>query len=255
MHNAAFAALGLDWVYVPFAVGARDVGRAVAGIRALGLAGANVTVPHKQAVLAHLDVVHPLAQRVGAVNTIVNRGGVLHGDNTDVYGFAQLLRGARARLRRRPVVVIGAGGSSRAVLAALSASGATPITIVNRTTSRARTVARRFPELALRVAPLSSLTRQGCLADAAAVINTTSAGLHGAELPIAYEASPAECLFIDLLYGGDTAFLRGARRARRRASDGAEMLLHQGARAFAMWTGRRPPLNVMRRALNGKNRA
>ncbi|MDX2168884.1 MAG: shikimate dehydrogenase, partial [Deltaproteobacteria bacterium] len=117
MHNAAFAALKLDWVYVPFPVAAADVGAALAAVRALGLAGINVTVPHKEAVLAHCDRLTPLARRVGAVNTLVNQNGRLLGDNTDVYGFAATLRAQRIRLRGRHAIVVGAGGAARAVLA------------------------------------------------------------------------------------------------------------------------------------------
>jgi len=250
MHNAAFAALGLDWVYVPFPVAATDVSAAVAAVRALGLAGVNVTVPHKQAVLAHCDALTPLARRVGAVNTIVNRGGRLLGDNTDVHGFAQTLRAARLRLRGRHAVVIGAGGAARAVLAALGAAGAARITLANRTAARARALAARRWCAPVRVAALAALADPATLADAALVVNTTSAALDGGDFPaVAYAATPAGCLFVDLLYGHPTAFLAGARRARRRAEDGGAMLLHQGARAFTLWTGRRAPLEVMRGAV------
>src|SRR5271169_6295005 len=103
MHNAAFAALGLDWVYVPFPVAAADVREAVRAVRALGLAGVNVTVPHKEAVVPYLDALSPLARQVGAVNTIVNRAGRLYGDNTDVGGFLSALRQRRPVLHRRHV--------------------------------------------------------------------------------------------------------------------------------------------------------
>ncbi len=248
MHNAAFAALGLDWAYVPFPVAAAEVGAAVAAVRALGLAGVNVTVPHKEAVLAHLDAVTPLARRVGAVNTIINRGGRLLGDNTDVHGFAQTLRGRR--LRGRAVVVIGAGGSARAVLAALTAADVGRVTLANRTPARARALARRLRGAGVAVVPLAALTDAMRLADAALVVNTTSIGLDGGPFPpLDYAATPARCLFVDLVYGRDTAFLAGARRAGRPVADGSTMLLHQGARAFTLWTGRRAPLAVMRAAL------
>jgi len=250
MHNAAFAALGLDWVYVPFPVDAADLGTAVAAVRALGLAGINVTVPHKQAVLAHCDALTPLARRVGAVNTIVNRAGHLLGDNTDVHGFAQTLREARLHLRGRHAVVIGAGGAARAVLAALAESGAARITLANRTPARARALARRRRGVRIDVVPLATLAGAATLAEAALVVNTTSAALSGADFPpLAYAATPPGCLFADLLYNHPTAFLAAARQARRRTIDGGAMLLHQGARAFTLWTGRRAPIAVMRQAL------
>ena len=253
MHNAAFAALGLDWVYVPLPVEAADVGAAVAAVRALGLAGINVTVPHKEAVLPHLDALTPLARRVGAVNTIINRNGRLLGDNTDVHGFAMTLRQQRVRLRGRTALVIGAGGAARAVLAALADAGVARIVIANRTAARAAALARRVRGPQRRVVALPALTDPEVLADVALVVNTTSLGLHGNDFPpLATAATPPTCVFIDLLYGRDTAFLRMARSARRRACDGGEMLLHQGARAFTSWTGRRAPIAVMRTVLRSQ---
>jgi shikimate dehydrogenase len=250
MHNAAFAALALDWVYVPLPVAADDLPAAVAAVRALGLAGVNVTVPYKEAVLPHLDALTPLARGVGAVNTIVNRDGRLEGDNTDVHGFAVTLRQRRARLRGRHAVVIGAGGAAHAVLAALAAAGVGRLTIANRTATRAAALARRFRGPRRDVVPLAALQDPARLADAALVVNTTSLGLYDASFPaLAAAATPPACLFVDLLYGRETGFLRLARRARRPTADGSEMLLHQGARAFTLWTGRRAPLAVMRAAL------
>ncbi len=260
MHNAAFAALRLDWVYVPFPVPAAEVAAAVAAVRALGLAGVNVTVPHKEAVVPLLDAVSPLARQVGAVNTIVHADGQLLGDNTDVHGFAQLLRAARIRVRGRHAIVIGAGGSARAVVAALQELGAARLTVANRTPARARALTACCPDVPVHVAPLTALTETALLGDAALVVNTTSIELGGAAFPpLAVSATPARCAFVDLLYGRPTAFLAAARRAGRPAHDGSAMLLHQGARAFRLWTGRHAPLAVMRTALgtqeSGKRKA
>ncbi len=141
MHNAAFAHLGLDWRYVPFPVApepASRVGEAVLGLRALGLRGANVTVPHKQAVMAHLDRLTPAAQAIGAVNTILlDAEGALVGDNTDAPGFVADLREHGVEVPGRRVLVLGAGGSARAVAYGLAAAGASQITLVNRSVDRA----------------------------------------------------------------------------------------------------------------------
>jgi shikimate dehydrogenase len=251
MHNAAFAALGLDWVYVPFAVRAAALRDAVRAVRALGLAGVNVTVPHKAAVLPHLDAVSALAARVGAVNTIINRDGLLSGDNTDVAGFVRALRGAGGRLAGRRAVVIGAGGSARAVLAGLGALRVGQVVVANRTAARARALARRFAgTVDVEVSGFAALADVAVLREAALIVNATSIGLTDAAFPaLAWGATPPRCVAFDLVYGRDTAFLAAARRAQRRTLDGAEMLLHQGAAAFALWTGRRPPLAVMRAAL------
>ena len=256
MHNAAFAALGLDWVYVPFPVAAADVRDAVRAVRALGLAGVNVTVPHKESVVRYLDALSPLARRVGAVNTIVNRAGRLYGDNTDVPGFVNALRAHRASVRGRHAVVIGAGGSARAVLAGLMSAGIGRVTLANRTVARARAVARRLRDgAAVTVVGLDALRDVQRLADAALIVNTTSAALRGAVFPVLeYRATPSDCMFYDLSYGYQTEFLRRARRARRRTVDGSEMLVQQGACAFTLWTRCSAPIPAMRSALGRKYR-
>jgi shikimate dehydrogenase len=251
MHNAAFRALGLDWIYVPFHVHPAGVRDAIRAVRALRLAGLNVTVPHKEAVLGHLDSLSDAAQQIGAVNTIVNRDGTLHGENTDRIGFIRALRHTGAAVRNRHAIVIGAGGSACAVLAGLAEAGAARVTLANRTVARARALMRRFADVIPTTATgLEALTDRARLADAAVVINATSVGLSGGPFPsLAYPATPPECLFFDLLYGRDTEFLRRAKRARRPVLDGSEMLVQQGACAFGLWTGRRAPLAVMREAL------
>jgi len=251
MHNAAFRALRLDWVYVAFPVDAEAVRDAVHAVRALGMAGVNVTVPHKEDVVRHLDSLSDAARRIGAVNTIVNRDGTLHSENTDVIGFVHALRHAGAALRNGHAVVIGAGGSARAVLAGLAQAGTARITLANRTAARARALARRFGDVVpITVTGLDVLNHRERLADAAVVINATSLGLSRAPFPtLAYAATPRRCLFFDLLYGRETEFLRRARRAGRPVLDGSEMLVQQGACELRLWTGRRPPIAVMREAL------
>jgi shikimate dehydrogenase len=251
MHNAALRALGLDYVYVAFHVRPDQLATAVAAIRALDLAGINVTVPHKQEVARHLDSIGEEARRTGAVNTITNRDGTLHGDNTDVAGFAAALREAGARVRGRRVVVIGAGGAARAALVALGALDAGQVVLVNRTGERAAQLARDLGSwVAIEPASLADLRSPALLGDAALVVNTTSLGLHGERFPaLAASRSPHDCVFFDMVYGRHTDFLRRARAAQRTAVDGSAMLLHQGARAFRLWTKRAAPLAVMRAVL------
>jgi shikimate dehydrogenase len=215
--------------------------------------GINVTVPHKERVVPLLDLVSETAQRVGAVNTIVNRDGQLHGENTDVTGFLRALREARFHVRGARVLVVGAGGVARAALAALADGGAASVTVVNRTARRAQRLADAF---ATRALPITTTTPTG-LQDAAVlgpvdlIVNATSLGLHGESfLPLAYAATSRRCLFFDLIYGGRTDFLAAAARGGRRTLDGSSMLLQQGAAAFTLWTGRRAPLAVMRAALH-----
>ena len=138
MHNAAFRALDLDFAYGAFRVRPGDVGAAVAAVRALGLAGLNVTIPHKQAVIPHLDRLSPVARLTGAVNTIVNRDGVLHGDNTDVPGLSRALDEAGLAPRAKTAIVLGAGGSARAAVVALAKRSRSPV-------GRVRSVASARP--------------------------------------------------------------------------------------------------------------
>jgi shikimate dehydrogenase len=252
MHNAAFAALRLDAVYMPFHVRPSDLRAAVAGMRALGIAGLNVTVPHKERVMRYLDVVSPTARRAGAVNTIVARGGKLHGENTDVGGFVQSLADEQRSLRGARIVLIGSGGAARAVLVGMIQGRASAVTIVNRTVRRAKRLAAAFRARTTKVvaAPLDAALDQGLLGTADLVVNATSLGLHDGEfIPLAYEASPPHCLFYDLVYGRRTAFLEAAARSGRPTCGGGGMLLHQGAAALSLWTGRAAPLTSMRAAL------
>lgn len=252
MHNAAFAALGLDFVYVPFRVNAEALREATRAIRALDLVGVSVTVPHKEQILPLLDFCSPLARRVGAVNTVVNRGGQLWGDNTDVHGVVSALREARFRVRGKRAVVVGAGGAARAVIAALLEERVGEIIVVNRTPDRARALARRFrtASVPIHVSDPSVLQSPEHLRGVGLVANTTSLGLAGERFfPMQPASTPPTCLFFDLVYGRETDFLQQAARAGRRTLDGLPMLLRQGARAFELWTGRTAPLAVMREAL------
>lgn len=249
MHNAAFSTLGLNWVYVPFLVPAALLAEAVRALPALGIRGVNVTVPHKEAVMEFLDGCSELAREVGAVNTIIHTDGRLWGENTDVYGVRQALRGLR--LRRQDAVVVGAGGSARAVLVALREAGVARVWLANRTVERARELARRFSTgtFVVEPLPLSRLRDAPLFTQVRIVVNATSLGLHHKSFPpLAVEATPKDCLFFDLVYG-HTTFLRRAAAAGRPTADGREMLLHQGAAAFRLWTKRQPPLAVMRNAL------
>lgn len=252
MHNAAFRALKLDFAYVAFPVRPGHVRQALEGIRALGIAGVNVTVPHKERVIPWLDSISPTARRAGAVNTIVQRDGRLHGENTDVSGFLHALREGGFRFRGRRALVIGAGGVARAVLTALAEGKAGTVTVANRTVARAQRLARTFRSTAVSMvgAPLTVLQEREVMSACDLIVNATSVGLHGERFfPLAYGVTPPTCVFVDLIYGKRTDFLARAGRARRRSLDGSGMLVHQGAAAFTLWTGHAAPVAVMRAAL------
>jgi shikimate dehydrogenase len=255
MHNAAFAALGLDYVYVALRVRPADLRRAVLGVRALGLAGLNVTVPHKEAILPLLDRISPEARAIGAVNTVVRRGSRLEGHNTDAEGFRRALAKLGFRPKGRAVVLLGAGGSARAAAWALAQGGVRSLTILNRSVERgtalARTIRRRYG-LATGVAELRANVAIDALERADLIVNCTPLGLDGRTAPpIPIAVTPKHCLFYDLVYAsGATPFVRAARRRKRRAADGLGMLLEQAGLAFELWTNRQAPLGLMNRALS-----
>ncbi len=245
MHNAALAALGLDWVYAAFDVPPARLAEAIAGVRGLGLVGVNVTVPLKELVPPLLDTLSDEARRIGAVNTIVNQDGLLHGDSTDGRGFLKALTEAgQPELYGQRALLLGAGGSARAVAFALAGEGCT-VVISNRTEQKAQALAdavnREFPK---RASVAGWGEDAGCVD---LVVNATSLGLS----PDA-EAMPAlppgvldtRPFVYDLIYNPlETRLLQAAREAGCRVSNGLGMLAWQGALSLALWTGR--PLSEM----------
>ena len=253
MHNAAFRALGLNCVYLPFNVSAARLAGAVEGIRALNIVGMNVTIPHKVAVIPLLDDIDPLARQIGAVNVIHNRGGKLMGSNTDAEGFLSILKERGIDARDLRVAVLGAGGASRAVCFALASSGA-EITILNRTSGRAADCAaemaahtgRTFEALEMNPANLAM-----ALAKADLVINATSIGMAPDESksPVSRELLKRRHIVVDIVYNPiKTMLLKDAEKAGAMTIGGLDMLVWQGALAFEIWTGHVAPLDVMRRA-------
>jgi shikimate dehydrogenase len=258
MHNAAFGALGLDWAYVPFEVAPEDIGAALAGVRALGMAGVNVTVPLKELVPPHLDGLTDRAAALQAVNTVIHRDGRLIGDSTDGPGFLAALgyAGFTAGPGTR-AVVLGAGGSARAVVLALLDAGAT-VVVANRSEERALALAAQLSAAGasgiLTLAPLTEAGVGAALRGAALLVNTTSVGLHPNEdamPPVPADALTPDLFVIDLIYNpAETKLLALARSRGCRTQNGVEMLVRQGALAFAQWTGvEDPPLDVMRSAV------
>lgn len=252
MHNAAFTALGLDYRYLAFRVRPADLRTAIGSIRVLGMRGVNITLPHKRRAIRHVDSLSDTAAVVGAVNTIVNDDGRLHGDNTDVFGFVSSLRSRRRSLRGKTAIVVGAGGAARAILVGLRQLEIGEVVVANRRLGSARSLLKALSTAAPngRVVPLADLVAPGIFANVALVVNATSLGWGEAPFPpIAIDASARNCLFYDTAYGRATEFLRLARSAGRPTMDGVEMLVFQGARAFELWTGRRAPVTAMRTAL------
>ncbi|MGN6484630.1 MAG: shikimate dehydrogenase [Thermomicrobiales bacterium] len=254
MHNAAFAALGIAATYELWPTEPDGLPARFAQIRDEHLLGVNVTVPYKLDVMPLCDRITETALRVGAVNTIIPHDGALIGDNTDAYGFATSVRETVGGLPpARRGVVLGAGGASRAIVVALHDLGAQEIVIANRTLARAEEIARSLAQRGIGGVSAIALDDldAGTIAGAGVVVNATSVGWHDDTLPLAaglIAALPADALVADLTYR-ETALLRVAAAAGLATLDGYGMLLHQGVRAFELWTGIAPPVDIMRRAM------
>ena len=258
MHNAAFAAFGLNWRYLAFEVRPDDLRTAIEGARAMGFAGLNLTVPHKLLALKLVDALDPSAKKWGAVNTIrfESTGGRGRlkiravGFNTDADALTTALReDLKVALRGARVLLLGAGGAGRTAALRLAAEKVTELFLVNRTPSKAKALAgelkNKFPTVRVTVG------YPGSAVDL--LINATSLGLQqGDTLPLAgrqFSLKQAGAVY-DMVYRpAETPLLKAARKAGCKTANGLGMLLHQGAKAFEIWTGKPAPLGVMRRAL------
>jgi shikimate dehydrogenase len=251
MQNAAFRALNLDWAYLPLATPPESLPDALAGLKALGFRGANVTIPHKEQAILGLDEVTPEARSLGAVNTLVVSDGKLVGHNTDVAGFLAALDNAGCSPRR--AVVLGAGGAARAAVFALLSRGAT-VTVANRSPQRAQGLVNTLsaPSLQADTCPLDTMGLRDALSRADLLVNATPVGMWPATgatpLPSDIGLHPGLTV-MDLIYNPlETLLLRQARQPGAMVINGMDMLIHQGAIAFRLWTGQEAPLAVMRQA-------
>ncbi len=248
IHNAGFAAAGLDWVYVALPVPAGSAALAVSAMRTLGIEGLSVTMPHKDAVAAAVDRLSPAAKALGAVNCVRRVGDTLVGESTDGIGFVRSLRDeAGFEPAGRRVVVLGAGGAARAVVFALAAAGAAEVVVINRSADRAA-VAAALAGAAGRVG------RPEEVGDAELVVNATSVGMAGGQpgpaLPLDPDRIGPGQLVTDLIYHPlQTPLLQAASSRGARTLNGVGMLLYQAAEAFEMWTGVPAPIDAMRDAV------
>jgi shikimate dehydrogenase len=244
IHNAAFAALGLDWVYVPLPVPPGSVRQATGGLVGLGLRGANVTMPHKTECAELADELSDDARRLRAVNTLVVAGDRLQGHNTDAPGFDRFLRqDAGFDPRGRSALVFGAGGVARAVALALARAGAAELSVAVREASRASDLRAAVDGtgLPVDVVPIDEATA----VRADLVVNATPLGADGTTAPPIPLLDPG-VLVVDLLYRPAVTPLQAeARNAGAEAFGGLGLLLHQAALSFELWTGTPAPLDVM----------
>jgi shikimate dehydrogenase len=250
LHGFWLAEHGIDGAYVPMAVRPAALVQALRALPALGFRGCNLTIPHKEAALAALDRIDPLARRIGAVNTVVvAEDGGLHGSNTDVYGFLSNLRQVQPgwRAAAGPAVVLGAGGAARAILAALLEAGVPAVRLINRTRRRAEAL---VTDMGGPITVLDWTRRAVALDGAALLVNATSLGMSGnAPLELDLAALPTAAVVYDIVYVPlETPLLKTARARGNPVVDGLGMLLHQARPGFAAWFGVEPAVTPALRA-------
>ncbi len=253
MHNAAFEALGLDYVFLAFKVKSAGVADAVNGMRALNIRGLNVTMPHKNTVMASLDRIDLSAQIINSVNTILNKENLLFGFNTDGVGAVKALKENGVELKGRKVLLLGAGGAARAI-AYTMAKEADELAVLNRTVKQAQALVKLLEKSANKKIAFGSLSPsdiQRNLQDSDILINATSVGMkpHPEESPVPAKLLRSNLSVMDIVYNPlETKLAKDAKAAGAKVVSGVEMLIYQGAASFEIWTGKSAPVEVMRKA-------
>lgn len=250
MHMAGYRELRLDFVYVPFELEPAQVEGALLGMRALGIRGFGVSMPFKLMVMPLLDRIDPLAERIGAVNTIVNDEGTLSGYNTDAWGARAALEEVTT-LENKRVTLLGSGGAARAVAYGLAEAGA-KVRVVNRTEGKARELVDQAQRVGVDVEFGGGLAKLDDLSTSDIVVNCSSAGMveYGAASPVPVAALRPGLVVLDIVYKPvQTELVQAAKASGAVTVHGGRMLLHQATRQFELYTGRQAPLAAMDRAL------
>jgi len=253
IHNAAFQELKIDYLFLAFKVKPAEVANAVNGMRALNIRGLNVTMPHKTAVVKHLDRVDLSAQIVNSVNTILNKENLLFGFNTDGAGALKALKENGVEPKGRKVLLLGAGGAARAIAYAL-AKEADEIAVLNRSVKPAQTLAKMLERTLNKKVTAGSLSPNDVslnLRDSDILVNATSVGMkpNVEHSPVPSKLLRADLAVMDIVYNPlETKLAKEAKTAGSKVINGVEMLVYQGAASLELWTGKSAPVKVMRQA-------
>lgn len=250
MHNDSFKHLGIQATYLPFAVRSEDLQDAVRGMKAIGIQGFNVTIPHKTDIMPFLDKIDPLAAEIGAVNTVKLEDGEYVGYNTDGLGFVKGIKEQlHSSLPEQKVLIIGAGGAARGIYYSLLQEGARHVDVANRTVSKAEElVAEKSCKVHSSTFSIAEAERR--LAEYTLIINTTSIGMQPNidEAPISLENIQSQSLVSDIIYNPlQTKLLQEAEKKGALTQNGIPMFVYQGALAFQLWTGKQPDIERMRK--------
>jgi shikimate dehydrogenase len=252
MQNAAFREVGVDAVYVPFEVEPDNLECAVKGLKCLNVKGFNVTVPHKERIVEYLDYLSEEAEVLGAVNTVKNEDGKFTGYNTDVGGFARSLKEEGIEVEGKRVLMFGAGGAAKAVGYALLKERVKFLNVVNRSFKKTKELGELLGRFGnVLVYPLKEGTVEVLLKDVDLIVNTTSVGLKETDPQLFdYSKIPEGITVVDIIYNPpETSLLKAAKEKGCKTVNGLGMLVHQGAMAFEIWTGKRAPVETMKKVL------
>jgi shikimate dehydrogenase len=254
MQNAAFAALGLNCTYIAFRVPPSELKESMESLRSINIAGFNVTVPHKVEVMKHLDELDVTAKKAAAVNTVNNIEGIFRGYNTDIHGFIEPLRRRMIDFRSMNVLVLGAGGAARAVVAGLAeeSGSISKVVIANRDVERAKELAKIGSGLGLKCETISLDRAQSASPDSDLIVNATIIGMNNEPSLIDYDHIKKGSIVYEIVYRPvTTSLIENAKYAEANVVYGYEMLVEQGAKAFEIWTGIQAPRDVMKKNLLG----
>ncbi|HKZ62487.1 MAG TPA: shikimate dehydrogenase, partial [Nitrososphaera sp.] len=253
MQNAAFAAAGLNCTYIAFRVPASELKESIESLRSINVSGFNITVPHKVEVIKYLDELDLSAKKAAAVNTVNNIEGIFKGYNTDIEGFIEPLRRRQVDFQGMRVLLLGAGGAARAVVAALAQeSGIAKVIIANRDMQRAGELAKIGSNLGLKCERLPLEKAQDVSAECDMIVNATTIGLNNESSPVDHEHIKKGSIVYDIIYRPIvTKLIENAKYAQASVVYGYEMLIEQGARAFEIWTGLPAPREAMKKNLFG----
>ena len=253
MQNAAFNAVGLNCSYIAFRVKKEELKESIESLRAIKVSGFNITVPHKVEAMKYLNEFDSSARKANAVNTVDNMDGVLKAYNTDIYGFIHPLHLRKVNFDRMKVLMIGAGGAARAILAALAdEKGISEVNIANRSEGRARALLETSLALGLncRIVPWEKIPEYS--RNTKLIVNTTTVGMNNEPSLMKYQDFNKDAIVYDIIYKPvNTDFLENARYAGANVIYGYEMLLYQGVKSFEIWTGMSAPIDAMKKVLLG----
>jgi len=252
IHSAAFRELGLDCSYIAYRIPTGELEEGIEGLKKIKIYGFNITIPHKVEMMKYLDKMDESCSLIGAVNTVTNKDGVLKGYNTDMDGFLEPFKKKKLNIEETKVLLLGAGGAARAIVAGFAKEKAKSITIANRTLEKAKNLSEFAKKNGLDANAIKIEDVKESAKDYDIIVNATSVGLKNEPSPISLEGINEKTIVYDIVYMPiNTDFLKKAKEKNAIIIFGYEMLLGQAARAFEIWHGKEAPYNAMKKALLG----